>query len=434
MSEPAIRVEGAELVRAVDLLCAADLTDLAASELQRLTVTLSAARSRLAAVQSAALAELADRTGGRVLGEPGPDGAPGRAVLLQHWWRDATGDGGPAAGSDVRTAGLLARLPLVRAAVLDGRLAMSRAVVLTRLVGQIDPAALAEAEPSLVQVALERDPQALADWVRHQLATWCEPRFEADQRSQDAKRYLQTRREPDGMLSGRFRLTTADAETVLTVLEPLARPAGLADGRSAGQRRADALVEVFGQVARFGDLPDAGGLRPQVSYLVPAGWAAGRDRPGSFTDLVRASLPTAAQSPIEPLWTRPVEHACATGAWTGPQTRARIEQVLCDARLTRVLLDTRGQVRGLEALGDTITATQRQALRARDKGCAVRGCTRPPAFCDAHHLDHRADGGETSIDNLVLLCRRHHTLWHQGQLTLHHLHVPWITGTHDPPF
>lgn len=47
-------------------------------------------------------------------------------------------------------------------------------------------------------------------------------------------------------------------------------------------------------------------------------------------------------------------------------------------------------------------------------------------MCDAHHLTRRADGGPTTLDNLVLLCRRHHVLWHLGKTRLDHLHVPWI--------
>lgn len=146
-----------------------------------------------------------------------------------HWLRDLGRMGGAAAGRDVRQAGLLRALPLVHAAVLDGRLPMAQAVVLTRLVGVIEAAALAEAEPALVLVALDRDPQELARWVAHQIATWCEPQLDADERTAHDKRYLQTWREADGMLAGRFRLTAADSEAFLTVLEPLARRQVLAD-------------------------------------------------------------------------------------------------------------------------------------------------------------------------------------------------------------
>ena len=383
---------------------------------------------------------------------PAPGVVAGRCVLVQHWLRDRTGCGGASAAALVRLAASLRQVPLILAAVTDGRLSVAHARVLCRLVGQIDPDGLLQAQSHLLAVAAQRDPVELAVYVRHLLATWCEPQFEADQRSQDNRRYLQSWRTAQGMLAGRFRITATDSEVLLTLLEPLARPTGLGDTRSAGQRRADALIEVCQQVLGFGDLPDAGGLRPQVSYIVPAGWAAGQDRTGShpfgsFADLVGASLPSPGLGGPglggpglggtvcgDRPGALPPTHACAVGAWSGPQTRSHIEMILCDARLTRVLLDTRGQVKGLEALGDTITTTQRRAIAARDGGCCVRGCTRPPAFCDAHHLDHRADGGVTDVDNLVLLCRRHHTQWHQGRLTLRQLHVPWITGTHDPPF
>lgn len=422
----------AVLSRAVDQLAATPLADLCVRELQQLALAAAQARSRLAGVQAAALAAVTERSGGKVAAPPGPDGSRGPDVLVQHWWRDAVGAGAPAAGSDVRTASRLTALPLVLAAVQDGRLPVARAVVLLRLVGEVAADALAEAEPNLLAVALERDPQQLGQYVAHLLATWCEPAFEAAARTQEAKRYLQTSRDADGMLSGRFRLTSADSETFLTLIEPLARRDGLGDQRSAGQRRADALVEGCRQVLAFGDLPDAGGFRPQVSYVVPAGWASGAGPVGTFADLVGRDLPLEPGAGGPSRW--PVADDCALGAWSGPQTRSRIETVLCDARLTRVLLDSVGQVKGLEALRDTVTATQRRALAARDHGCAVRGCTRPPAFCDAHHLDHLADGGETALGNLVLLCRRHHLDWHAGRVRLQHLHVPWITSTHDPPF
>ena len=90
-----------------------------------------------------------------------------------------------------------------------------------------------------------------------------------------------------------------------------------------------------------------------------------------------------------------------------------------------MLLAPFGQVSGYQPLRDSITPAQRRSLAARDLGCVARGCTRPPALCDAHHLVGRAEGGPTCLDDLVLLCRRHHVLWHLGKLRLHHLTVPW---------
>ena len=47
----------------------------------------------------------------------------------------------------------------------------------------------------------------------------------------------------------------------------------------------------------------------------------------------------------------------------------------------------------------------------------------PPAWCDAHHIHHWADGGLTKLFNLILLCRRHHRLLHEGRLTVNLLHL-----------
>ncbi len=59
----------------------------------------------------------------------------------------------------------------------------------------------------------------------------------------------------------------------------------------------------------------------------------------------------------------------------------------------------------------------RRALRARDGGCRFPGCGNH-RFTDAHHIEHWADGGETSLTNLIQLCRRHHRLLHEGGFLL----------------
>ena len=56
----------------------------------------------------------------------------------------------------------------------------------------------------------------------------------------------------------------------------------------------------------------------------------------------------------------------------------------------------------------------RRALVARDGGCVLPGCDRPPGFCDAHHLLPWSQGGKTDLADLALVCRVHHTLVHEG--------------------
>ena len=65
----------------------------------------------------------------------------------------------------------------------------------------------------------------------------------------------------------------------------------------------------------------------------------------------------------------------------------------------------------------TIPPALRRALEAGDRGCRFPGCGL--RFTDAHHVRHWADGGETKLENLVLLCRFHHRLVHEEGYTVH---------------
>jgi hypothetical protein len=59
----------------------------------------------------------------------------------------------------------------------------------------------------------------------------------------------------------------------------------------------------------------------------------------------------------------------------------------------------------------TISPALHRALAHRDRGCRFPGCGLK--LCDAHHVQHWADGGMTRLGNLVLLCRRHHRAVHE---------------------
>ena len=69
-----------------------------------------------------------------------------------------------------------------------------------------------------------------------------------------------------------------------------------------------------------------------------------------------------------------------------------------------------------------ITGALRRAVTTRDQHCAFPGCDTPPPACQVHHLKPRAQGGETKLANLVLLCAFHHLIAvHQwgNNITLH---------------
>jgi 5-methylcytosine-specific restriction protein A len=377
-----------QLSSLVDELAAVRLDALEDGKLQALALSAQRQAGRLRGLASMALGEVEHRT---------PEGCA-------WWWRDELRLSGEAAGHAVRRARDLRAMPTVARSVVSGDLALEKAGALTPLVGKLDEDLLADSEPALVEGAAERTVDGVRQWVRSIIALNSERDLDAEQAAASDARMFQHRLGPDGVVRGRFAIPAEAFESVSTVLEPLARRADALDTRTAMQRRADAFVEVFEGAARWMDLPHAGGQRAQVSYVISAEWAAAQQ------------------------WAPP-----ATGAWMGPTTRARIEAVLCDARLSRVLLDATGQVQRLEAVKDQITLAQRKAVSARDRCCVAKGCSRPPAFCDVHHLRSREDGGPTTVENLVLLCRRHHVMWHRGQLLLADLRVPWLRKPLDPP-
>ena len=61
-----------------------------------------------------------------------------------------------------------------------------------------------------------------------------------------------------------------------------------------------------------------------------------------------------------------------------------------------------------------IKGPKRRALIARDKHCRWPGCERPASWCDGHHIVRWIDGGDLELENMLLLCQRHHWLVHEG--------------------
>jgi len=88
------------------------------------------------------------------------------------------------------------------------------------------------------------------------------------------------------------------------------------------------------------------------------------------------------------------------------------QRLACDASVVPMRHDAGGAVLEAGRKTRTIPPAIRRALAARDTGCRFPGCT--SRRCDAHHLRHWAEGGATHLDNLVLLCRRHHRAVHEG--------------------
>jgi hypothetical protein len=207
-------------------------------------------------------------------------------------------------------------------------------------------------------------------------------------------------------------------QMLLAALEPLARPASADDTRSGGQRRADALAELARRTLEGGQLPQSGGVRPQLLVTVDLDSLLGPGGVGGDTDGV---------GPLDP-------ETCRRLACDGAVTRVLVARhpttrhhhgsggdgslaALLRAAATRLPATLGGAPTQPLEVGRTsrvVSAAQRVALVVRDGGCAVAGCQRPPAWCEAHHLVHWLHGGPTDLANLVLLCRAHHRAVHEG--------------------
>ncbi len=149
------------------------------------------------------------------------------------------------------------------------------------------------------------------------------------------------------------------------------------------QRRADALTTMAETTLRHGPEPLSSAERYQVVVHVTAETLAANDDG-------RCEL--------------------KCGQRLAPDTARRIA---CDGSWLWITEDAAGNPLDIGRKTRAVPPAMQRALRSRDRGCRFPGCTHH-RFVDAHHIRHWANGGETSLDNLVLLCRHHHRLVHEG--------------------
>lgn len=92
-----------------------------------------------------------------------------------------------------------------------------------------------------------------------------------------------------------------------------------------------------------------------------------------------------------------------------------VERIVCSASIVPVVFDDNGQALDVGREQRLFTRRQRIALAARDGGCRVGGCDRPPSWTEAHHVKHWGrDHGRTDVVDGILICRHHHLLIHNN--------------------
>ncbi len=271
-------------------------------------------------------------------------------------------------------------------ALAAGTIGLGQAQVITKVTTDL-PSALPQdtrqdGEQVLLTHAALLDPAQLARAGRY-LASRVDPhgvaRDEAEQRERSGITFASTLY---GAGIARGDLDPESLAVICAALEPLSVPRpptadGLIDGRTAARRRLDALVEVSRHYLDCQQPADVRRPGAHLTVVTGAGTLAGEPG-GSSLD------------------------------WGGVISGETTRRLACDATITPVTIGPLGQVLDVGRRTRTVTAAMWAALMVRDAGCAFPGCDTPTSRCDAHHVVHWADGGPTSLTNLVLLCPYHH--------------------------
>jgi uncharacterized protein DUF222/HNH endonuclease len=259
-----------------------------------------------------------------------------------------------------------AELELVHTAFARGELSYAQVRALTRV-------ATPENEEELLALAAACTAAQLERAVRaYRRVTTAEAR----ELQEDA--YLSVFWEADGSLSIHGRLAPEDGALLLRALDAMRDALWKQRGGSAEPRltrqasNAEALVAVADAALAHDGEGRPGGERYQVVVHADDGVLSHDGEGGCELE---------------------------DGSALAPETARRLA---CDTSVVRGGRKTR-----------TIPPALRRALRTRDRGCRFPGCE-SRRFLDAHHVHHWARGGPTTPGNLVLLCRRHHRLVHEG--------------------
>ena len=283
----------------------------------------------------------------------------------------------------VRVAHALARLPKVNKCFAQGAISYSKVRAISRV-------ADASNEDYFLMNAKHGTAYHVEKLVR---------KFRQAKKLQDAdedgdrrpEKQMSYHYDADGELVIKGRFPAEQGALVIKALE-MAMEKSFSENKNSDEsisaRRADAMVEVAETYMNSEPVPNATADRYQVIVHVSADAAADQASP-----------------------------AHAPRIEGGPNVSAETSRrIACDCSLLRVDEDENGEPLSIGRKTRSIPPAIRRALKLRDRGCRFPGCTHD-RFVDGHHIVHWADGGETSLDNLVLLCRHHHHLVHEGGFT-----------------
>ena len=292
-----------------------------------------------------------------------------------HWLNFKCGIGMNAAREKVRVANALAELPRISDGFSKGELSYSKVRAMTRIADETN-------EDYLLMIATHGTAHHVEKLVaKYRGAKRLQDARLADEQHRD--RELSHYYDHDGCLVIKARMPAEQGALIVKALEMAMEndfgdadvTAETSDPEPIAARRADALAAIAETYLNNDESSGSTADRYQVVVHV-----------------------TAETSHIE----------------DGPHVTAETSRRIgCDCSIVGIKEDENGEPLSIGRRSRSIPPPMRRALRIRDGGCRFPGCTNT-RFVDGHHIKHWADGGETSLNNLVLLCRHHHHLVHEG--------------------
>ncbi len=304
-----------------------------------------------------------------------------------------------------------AKHPLLVEQLAAGAITLDHADALLQVAGLVDPDDFAEALPDLLGAAVGVELAVFADRVR----TWgwrtAPEATEEELATAYNNRGITLQGSLLGGSKGSLELDPAATVIVTAALDTEPDPTNtLEPARTLAQRRADRLVELLGLALK--NEAGEGSMGPES----PEG-ARQLNRP--TVDVV-IDLPTLLGADFE-LDNHRDEHGdvdwnsiTAGFALTGSAPRPALAQFFCDASWRTLITSGGSVVLDYTHAKPELNRAQRRAVQRRDGHCQFHGCDRHWSWCDVHHIVEKHHGGWDTMDNLTLLCRRHHTLVHQG--------------------
>ena len=277
----------------------------------------------------------------------------------------------------------LAALPFVSKALEADDLSFDQVQIFTLVPNHLTDE-LASAEVMLVNAASPLTVTDTRRLVEYWKAAVDGPGCETTAEELEDRRYLYAAKTFAGMvkLDGLFDPVTADL--ILTAFDAAMPPPAGDDTRTSRQRRADALAQLARTFLDSGRAP--GTEKPHV--VVVTDWDALQGHGGGTHETMNGHVLTPEQ----------------------------VRRYACDCTISRIVFGPNSEILDVGRATRTVPAAMRRALNVRDRHCQhPSGCDRPARWCDAHHKQHWADGGPTSLSNLTLLCQHHHTLEHRQE-------------------